>query len=207
MLLNVDAFHACLHLNISMTLKRVGIDLWRHKSARNAASMHHQSAHNREISVFEFLLTRVGESWNHSHDRGILYSHQHSNLMPSIIPCYSFLWNWCKIGRTEYEVCSMFYGAVWKISVQLHLPGSTETLAEYILFMLWHHSVLCCMQLSYTHVYRKHTSIRFGKHRAEDKLTDWQSVKQSQSDYIRLDFIRRKATMWQCLTVVVVCPC
>lgn len=55
-LLEMDACHTYLHLNISMTLKRAGIDLQRHKCSRNADSLHHQSAHDREISVFKFLL-------------------------------------------------------------------------------------------------------------------------------------------------------
>lgn len=196
----MDACHTYLHLDISVALKSAGIDLQRYKSARNADSLHHQSAHDREISVFKFSLTRVRESWNHSHDRRILYFHKNGNLVPSIIPCYSFFYRkWWKIGRRDYEVCSAFDGAVvWKIPVKLHFPGSTEKLAVYILLVYWHHSVLDCMQLCDTRVYMKHTSTIWEElnWRQANRLTI-NETKQSQSDYISLDFIKSKAIMWQ----------
>lgn len=108
-----------------------------------------------------------------------------------------FRGKWWKIRRRDYEVCIRFDGALWKIPIKLCFPGSTEQLALYTLLVHWHRSMLYCRQLCYRHVYMKHTRARFGKHGTEDKPTDWQSVKQSQSDYISLDFIKSKATMGQ----------
>lgn len=69
-----------------------------------------------------------------------------------------FYGKWRKIGRRDYDFCTMFDGAVWKIPVKLSFPGSTEQVAVYARLVRWHCSVLYCMQPCYRHVRMKHTS-------------------------------------------------
>lgn len=207
----MDACLTYLHLNISMTLKRAGIELQGHKSVRNVASLHHQSTRDRGISAFKFLCTWVGESLNHSCNRGILYFRQHTVtvLAPSIPSLYT-RYTWCQV----YHIMLLsFMGSDGKLEEKttqsarhsmelLFREHLTKTLFpwEYWETSSVHpaHATALHSAILQAWAYMKHTWAQFGKYRNEDQPTDWRSVKQSQSDYICLHFIKRKATPWQC---------
>lgn len=116
---------------------------------------------------FPILTLQLGESEDQSHDRGIPYT----NIVTYCQVSYHvvlFYGKHNKIRRRDYGVCSALDGAaVWKISVKLNFPGTSEKLVLYTLLMHWHLRVLYHMQLCYTH---RSTSWEAPNWRQADKL-------------------------------------
>lgn len=127
--------------------------LQRHKCSRNADSLHHQSAHDREISVFKFLLLiceKVGII--HITEESLTYTNTVTYCQVSYHVALFHGKNY-KMRRRDYEAWFTLDGAaVWRIPVKLHFPVTSEKLALYSLLMHWHLRVLYCMHTAcYTH--------------------------------------------------------